>query len=113
MIIVKTSATVNQRLISAMALLVILLIFNTARSESTNPAQHAENQRNTETIRVAQNETQDAANDESSTSSEKEADKSSSDEKKAPSGIKERPLKDFKPSEKIEAEQAVDFPYDI
>ncbi|MGD8962265.1 MAG: hypothetical protein PVH43_07105 [Desulfobacterales bacterium] len=64
-------------------------------------------------IRLAQKETQNATNDENSTASEKEADQTSSDEKKESGGVKKRPLKDFRPSEQIEAEQAVDFPYDI
>jgi hypothetical protein len=34
-------------------------------------------------------------------------------EEKESSGVTKKPLKDFQPSEKIEAEQAVDFPYDI
>jgi hypothetical protein len=34
-------------------------------------------------------------------------------ETEAPAATEKKPLKDFQPSEKIEADQAVDFPYDI
>ena len=113
MMIVKTSITFKKRLITAVTMLGIALIFNFALAESTNQEQPVGNQPNSEIISVAQNETQNATNDENSTSSEKEAAESSSDEKKESGGAKKRPLKDFRPSEQIEAEQAVDFPYDI
>jgi hypothetical protein len=153
--IVKTSSTFNKRLITAVTLLGISLIFNSAlaestttrtaggldltaiggkrqgrevpqslrvkpgakhpvwKTQSTNQTQPAGNQPNSGMIRLAQKETQNATNDENSTASEKEADQTSSDEKKESGGVKKRPLKDFRPSEQIEAEQAVDFPYDI
>ena len=62
---------------------------------------------------IAQVETQKNSTDEKAPSPESTESKSRTDEEKESTGIKERPLKDFKPSEKIEAEQAVDFPYDI
>jgi hypothetical protein len=34
-------------------------------------------------------------------------------ETEAPTATEKKPLKDFQPTEKIEADQAVDFPYDI
>jgi cytoskeletal protein RodZ len=34
-------------------------------------------------------------------------------EEQHPAATKKKPLKDFQPTEKIEADQAVDFPYDI
>jgi len=34
-------------------------------------------------------------------------------ETEAPAATEKKPLKEFKPTEKIEADQAVDFPYDI
>jgi cytoskeletal protein RodZ len=38
---------------------------------------------------------------------------SETEEKKESSDVKKKPLDEFQPSERIEAEQAVDFPYDI
>ena len=105
MMTAKTSATFGKRLMTAVTLLGISLIFNTALAQSMNQAQPVGSQPNTGITSVAQNETQNADDDENSSSSKKEAAESSSDEK--------RPLKDFRPSEQIEAEQAVDFPYDI
>ena len=65
------------------------------------------------TLCIAQAQTQSANSDEKQSPPEDTESKSKPDEAKEPSGIKDRPLKDFQPSEKIEAEQAVDFPYDI
>ena len=65
------------------------------------------------TVIVAQNETQTATNDKDESSAEVKERKINTDEKKESAGVAEKPLKDFQPSEKIEAEQAVDFPYDI
>jgi len=62
---------------------------------------------------VAQNETQTTAGDNNATAPENNKPESETDEKKAPAGADKKPSKDFQPSEKIEAEQAVDFPYDI
>jgi hypothetical protein len=64
-------------------------------------------------LTVAQVETQTNSNDEKAPSPVSTEPKSKTDEEKESSGSKERPLKDFQPSETIEAEQAVDFPYDI
>ena len=64
-------------------------------------------------VTVAQNETQ-TATDEKQTSSPGSAESEhKTDEEKESTGVKEKPLQDFQPSERIEAEQAVDFPYDI
>jgi hypothetical protein len=65
------------------------------------------------TVIVAQNETQTATNDKDESSPEVKEREINTDEKKESAGAEEKPLKDFQPSEKIEADQAVDFPYDI
>jgi hypothetical protein len=62
---------------------------------------------------VAQNETQTATNGKSASSPTSKEPESKTDEKKESTSVKKKPLKDFQPSERIEAEQAVDFPYDI
>ena len=62
---------------------------------------------------VAQSETQTTTKEKTAPSSESSASESKTQEKKESAGAREKPLKEFRPSEKIEAEQAVDFPYDI
>jgi hypothetical protein len=62
---------------------------------------------------VAQNETRTTTEEKTATSSESSASGSETREKKEPAETQEKPLKEFRPSERIEAEQAVDFPYDI
>jgi len=62
---------------------------------------------------VAQNETQPTAEDNNAAAPQNNKPEIETDEKKAPTGADKKPSKDFQPSEKIEAEQAVDFPYDI
>lgn len=53
-------------------------------------------------------------NDNLSERNETDADPETKRQKKdLPPGSKSKPLKEFVPSEKIEADQAVDFPYDI
>ena len=62
---------------------------------------------------IAQNETQKDSNEKKVPSPVSTEPESKTDEKKESTGVKEKPLKDFQPSERIEVEQAVDFPYDI
>ena len=64
-------------------------------------------------ITVAQNETPTATSEKKTPSPVNTKPESKTDEEKESSGVTKKPLKDFQPSEKIEAEQAVDFPYDI
>jgi len=65
------------------------------------------------TITVAQNETPTATSEKKTPSPVNTEPESKTDEEKESSGVTKKPLKDFQPSEKIEAEQAVDFPYVI
>ena len=62
---------------------------------------------------VAQSETRTTTEEKTAPSSEGSASEPKTEEKKESSGTQEKPLKEFRPSERIEAEQAVDFPYDI
>ena len=90
--------------ICAGVLLGFLIIGNwTAPTEASNP----------HTVIVAQNESQTAGNETKEPSEAGKQPESKTDEKKKSTGAKKKPLKDFRPSERIEAEQAVDFPYDI
>ena len=100
--------------IFGIALLGFLVIVNQAAlAETTHPAKPIWKQPNSNALFVAQNDTQRAGNDKGAPSSESSESESKTDEKKDSTSAKKKPLKDFKPSEKIEAEQAVDFPYDI
>jgi len=62
---------------------------------------------------VAQSETRTTTKEKAAPASESSASESKTQEKKESAGTQEKPLKEFRPSERIEAEQAVDFPYDI
>ena len=111
---VKILAEFKRLAIIGVALLGFLVIVNwAARAGTTNQAEPVWKQPNSYTVIVAQNETQTATNDKNAPSSESKKPESKTDEKKESTGVKKKPLKDFQPSEKIEAEQAVDFPYDI
>jgi hypothetical protein len=62
---------------------------------------------------VAQSETRATDKEKTAPSSESSASESKTQEKEESAGTQEKPLKEFRPSERIEADQAVDFPYDI
>ena len=64
-------------------------------------------------VAVAQSETRPTTQEQTAPSSESNASEAKTQEKEESSGSQEKPLKPFRPSETIEAEQAVDFPYDI
>ena len=101
---VKTSAEFKRLAIIGVALPGFLVIANlAARAETSNP----------HTVIVAQNETQTDTNEKNTPSPVSKEPESKTDEKKESTGVAAKPLKDFQPSENIEAEQAVDFPYDI
>ncbi|MEJ2729384.1 MAG: hypothetical protein P8185_12895 [Deltaproteobacteria bacterium] len=62
---------------------------------------------------IAQNETQTATDEKNPPSTESKQPEIKTGEEQESTAAQKRPLKDFKPSEQIEADQAVDFPYDI
>ena len=62
---------------------------------------------------IAQNETRTTPQEKTAPPSESSASESKTQEKKESEGAQQKPLKEFRPTERIEAEQAVDFPYDI
>ena len=64
-------------------------------------------------ILIAQSEEQTASDEKNPPSTGDKEPESGTDKNKESDDAKEKPLKKFQPSEKIEAEQAVDFPYDI
>lgn len=64
-------------------------------------------------VMVAQSETRPTTKEKTAPSSGSSASESKTQEKEESDEAQEKPLKEFRPSERIEAEQAVDFPYDI
>jgi hypothetical protein len=62
---------------------------------------------------VAQSDTQTATDEKKAPSTENKEPQIKTDKGPESTTAKKKPLEDFQPSEKIEAEQAVDFPYDI
>ncbi|MGD9410405.1 MAG: hypothetical protein PVJ54_01045 [Desulfobacterales bacterium] len=62
---------------------------------------------------IAQNEIQTATDEKNAPSTESKEPEIKTGQGQDSTAAKKRPLEDFKPSEQIEAEQAVDFPYDI
>jgi hypothetical protein len=62
---------------------------------------------------VGQSETRTSAPETNSPTSESSEPESRTQEEQNAAAAKKKPLKDFQPTEKIEADQAVDFPYDI
>jgi hypothetical protein len=104
--VVKTFAGFQKLAIIGVALLGFLVVVKwDTRADTSYPYPY--------TVTVAQNETQTATNEKKTPSPMSTEPESTTDEEKESSGVKKKPLKDFQPSEKIEAEQAVDFPYDI
>jgi predicted cobalt transporter CbtA len=68
---------------------------------------------NLDPLTIAQAETQTDSNDAKAAPPASSEPESKTDEENKSTDVKKKPLKDFQPSEQIEAEQAVDFPYDI
>ena len=102
--VVKTLAGFKRLAIIAVALLGFLVIVKwDVQADTSNPYR----------LIMAQNETQTATNEKKASSPVSTEPESKPDEKTESTSVKEKPLKDFQPSERIEAEQAVDFPYDI
>ena len=101
---VKTLTGFKRLVIIMVALLGFLVVVNwAARAGTSNPY----------TVIIAQSATQTATDEKNAPSPASKEPESKTDEKQDSTGDKKKPLKDFHPSEKIEAEQAVDFPYDI
>ena len=72
-----------------------------------------QNQKDTAAIVVAQSSTPTSTPQKTETPAENQRSESQTEEKEKSTEPREKKLKDFRPSEQIEAEQAVDFPYDI
>ena len=97
-----------------MALLGFMVSMNrAAQAQTLNPAAPVWKWSDAYSMIVAQNETQPATRDRGAPTPESKETESKTDNKKESSDANKKLLKDFKPSERIEAEQVVDFPYDI
>ena len=104
----------KKRVIIAIAALSFLVAAHqTICAETLNSTASEGKWSHSHTKMIAQNETDTSAGDKETPASENSESKSKTDNKKKSSTAKKQTLKDFKPSERIEAEQAVDFPYDI
>jgi cytoskeletal protein RodZ len=104
MMVVKTISGFKKLTVLAVALLGFLVVIKwDARADLSNSYR----------VTVAQNETQTTSGEKDTPAPEGEESEPSTEEKKESAGATEKPLKNFQPSERIEAEQAVDFPYDI
>ena len=109
-----TFTALKRLAIIVLALLGFMVSENRAtQAEILNPAAPVWKWSDDYAVIVAQNETQTAPSDKGAPISQSKETESKTDKKKESSDAKKKPLKDFKPSERIEAEQAVDFPYDI
>jgi hypothetical protein len=62
---------------------------------------------------VGQSQTPASTPQTNSRTSDSRESESRTQKTEAPAAAEKKPLKDFQPTEKIEADQAVDFPYDI
>ena len=101
---VKTTSEFKKLTVLTVALLGFLVVINwDARADLSNSYR----------VTVAQNETRTTSGDKNTPAPEGEESESNTEEQKESTGDKKKPLKNFQPSERIEAEQAVDFPYDI
>jgi hypothetical protein len=102
--VVKTIAEFKKLAIIAAAFLgFLVVVIWDARADTSNPY----------TVTIAQNETQTTTNEKTASSPVSKEPESKTDEEQESADVKKKPLKNFQPSERIEAEQAVDFPYDI
>ena len=102
--VVKTLAGLKRLTVIAFAMLGFLVIAKWDVQADTS---------NLYGLIVAQNEAQTATDEKNASSPASKEPESEADENKESTSAEEKPLKDFQPSERIEAEQAVDFPYDI
>jgi len=112
----------SKKLIAAMAVLIFILCVPVASEmraigldESSGPADvQGSNPLMQESIVLAANDNNRPDDTEKATSgSETKGSEPATDDKNKSSNAKSKPLKPFVPSEKIPAEQAVDFPVDI
>jgi hypothetical protein len=101
--------------IVALALAVIGVVFDNGliQAAAVDQISPVQNQKDTAVPFVAQSSTPTATPKKTETPAENQRSESQTEEKEKSTEPRAKKLKDFRPSEQIEAEQAVDFPYDI
>jgi hypothetical protein len=112
--IFKISTGFKKFIIITVALLGLVLVDNrpACAGASNDRAPNEGNQRSNAMI-VGQNETRTSTPETNSPTPESSESESQTQEEQNAAAAKKKPLKDFQPTEKIEADQAVDFPYDL
>ena len=110
----KISTGLKKFIVLTVALLGLALAdsWRVCAGASDNRVAPKEDQR-LKTMIVAQGPTGVSAPEADSSSSESSEPVPQRQEESDPAAVKKKPLKDFQPTERIEADQAVDFPYDI
>jgi hypothetical protein len=112
--VLKIFTGLKKRAIKTVALSGVWVIANwtlpASASDQPLPDQNPSKERS---VMIAQSETRTTAPEKTAPSSESSASESKTREKEESAEAREKPLEEFRPSERIEAEQAVDFPYDI
>lgn len=84
-----------------------------ASADATNTFRAVQKSKTLEAVTIAQSTTQTSEPQEKTSPSEADPAESKAAEKNESPAPTKKPFKKFRPSERIEAEQAVDFPYDI
>lgn len=82
-------------------------------ADAANQVLSGQKQKAPAAVIVAQSATQPSTGQEAAPLPEGQKSEAKADEKDEAAEPKKKALKNFRPSEQIEAEQAVDFPYDI
>ena len=112
--IFKISTGFKKLTIISVALLGLVLVDNgPACADASNARLPNEGNQRSNAMIVGQSQTRASAPETNSPTSESSESESQSQEEQNSGAAKEKPLKEFQPTEKIEADQAVDFPYDI
>lgn len=112
--IFKISTGFKKFIIITVAILGLVLADNRpACAGASNDRAPNEGKQRSNAMIVGQSETRTSAPETNSPTSESSEPESRTQEEQNAAAAKKKPLKDFQPTEKIEADQAVDFPYDI
>ena len=112
--IFKIPTGLKKTIMITVALLGLLLVDNApACAEASNERMPNEGSRRQNAVVDGQNQAGASIPETNSRTSEEIESESRPPEEPNSAGPKKKPIKDFQPTEKIEADQAVDFPYDI
>ena len=110
----KISTGFKEFIIISVALLGLVLVDNwPACADASNDRVPNEESQRQNAMVVGQSQTGASNPETNSRTSESSESESPTQEEQDSAAAKKKPLKDFQPTEKIEADQAVDFPYDI